>query len=215
MPELAFEVEGAAAVPFCATPTLGLDLRVVNRMDDRVQSVALDCQVRIEAHRRRYGQDERERLTELFGEPARWSQTVRSLLWTHAHASVPPFTGAVRVRLPVPCTADFNVVAAKYFHALDGGAVPISLLFSGTVFYSDAAGALTVARIPWSAEAAFDLPVGTWHELLDHYFPNTAWLTLRLDTFDRLQAYRARRGLPTWDRALEELLECAAEESLP
>ena len=215
MPELAFEVAGAAAVPFCATPTLGLDLRVVNRLDDRVQSVALDCQVRIEAHRRRYGDAERERLIELFGEPARWSQTVRSLLWTHAHASVPPFEGATTVALHVPCTADFNVLAAKYFHALDGGAVPISLLFSGTVFYTGAGGGLAVVRIPWNAEAAFDLPVATWHELLDHYFPNTAWLTLRLDTFDRLQAYRVRRGLPTWDRALEELLESAAEEIRP
>jgi hypothetical protein len=213
MPDLAFAVEGASAVPYCATPTLGLAVRVTNREAGRVHAVALDCQVRIDAHRRRYGDGERERLTELFGQPARWSQTLRSLLWTHAHASVPPFEGQAVVQLPVPCTADFNVLAAKYFHALDDGKVPVSLLFSGTIFYANEAGALTVARVPWTAEATFELPVATWHELLDLYYPNTAWLTVRMDTFDRLQEYRARRGLATFEQALDELLEAAAEEA--
>jgi len=215
VPDLAFAVESAEAVPYCATPTLGVAVRVTNRQEDRVHAVALDCQVRIDAHRRRYGGGERERLTELFGEPARWSQTLRSLLWAHAHTSVPPFAGQTVVQLPVPCTADFNVLAAKYFHALDGGAVPVSLLFSGTIFYAGETGALTVARIPWSAEATFELPVSAWHELLDLYYPNTAWLTVRMDTFDRLQEYRVRRGLPTWEQALDQLLEGAAEETRP
>lgn len=209
MPELAFAVQGVEVVPFCATPTLGVALRVTNPPGERVHAVALDCQVRIDAHRRRYTDGERERLSELFGEPGRWSQTLRSLLWTHAHASVPPFEGETTVQLPVPCTADFNVLAGKYFHALEGGTVPVGLLFSGTVFYAGATGALTVARIPWSAEAELELPVSTWKELIDLYYPNTAWLMLRRDAFDRLQAYRLRRGLPTWEQALEELLAAA------
>jgi hypothetical protein len=209
MPDLAFAVQGVEAVPFCATPTLGVALRVTNPAGERVHAVALDCQVRIDAHRRRYTDAEQQRLSELFGEPARWSQTLRSLLWTHAHTSVPPFEGEATVQLPLPCTADFNVLAGKYFHALEGGTVPVGLLFSGTVFYAGATGALTVSRIPWSAEAELDLPVSTWHELIDLYYPNTAWLTLRRDAFDRLQAYRLRRGLPTWEQALEELLAAA------
>jgi hypothetical protein len=213
MPDLAFAVEGARAVPFCAAPTLGLDLRVTNRLGDRVHAVALDCQVRIDAHRRRYGGAERQRLTELFGEPSRWSQTLRSLLWTHAHVSVPPFEAEAEVQVQVPCTADFNVLAGKYFHALEDSTVPISLLFSGTVFYANEAGALTVALVPWSSEATLELAVSTWREVLDLYFPNTAWLTLHQDTFDRLQEYRSRRGLPTWEQALDELLATAAGET--
>jgi hypothetical protein len=210
MPELEFTVEGAAAVPFCAAPTLGVDLRVTNARGDYVHAVALDCQVRIDAPRRLYGDGERDALVGLFGERERWSQTLRSLLWTHAHVSVPPFFAETRVQLPVPCTADLEVLAGRYFRALDGGAVPIGLLFSGTVFYAGESGALTVARIPWSAEARFDLPVSTWRELLDRYFPNTAWLTLRRDVYDRLTAYRDERGLPSLEQALEDLLDGAA-----
>ena len=213
MPDLAFAVGNAEPVPFCVTPTIGVRLRVTNRLEDRVHAVALDCQVRIDAQRRRYGDAERRRLAELFGEPARWSQTLRSLLWAHVHASVPPFEGETSVLLHVPCTGDFNVLAAKYFNAVDQGAVPVSLLFSGTVFHAGENGALTVARIPWSAEATFDLPVSVWHELLDLYYPNTAWLTVRMDAFERLQAYRAKHGLLTWEQALDALLAGAAEET--
>jgi len=211
MPDLAFAVEGAEAVPFCVTPTIGVKLRVTNGMPDRVHSIALDCQVRIDAQRRRYDDLERRRLAELFGEPARWSQTLRSLLWTHARASVPPFVDETTVLLHVPCTADFNVLAGRYFNALDRGVVPVSLLFSGTVFHAGAGGALTVARIPWTAEAAFELPVSVWHELLDLYYPNTTWLTLRMDAYERLLAYRARHGLLTWEQTMDALLACAPE----
>ena len=46
----------------------------------------------------------------------------------------PGFTGQHRVELPVPCTYDFEVAAAKYLHALDDGEIPLLFLFSGTVF---------------------------------------------------------------------------------
>ena len=215
MPELSFAVEGAEAVPYCAAPTLGVRLRVTNRTADPVRAVALDCQVRIDAQRRPYGGAERGRLDDLFGEPSRWSRTLRSLLWAQAHVSVPPFTDSVEVRLPVPCTADFNEQAGRYFHALEGGVVPLTLLFSGTVFADAETGALTVTRVPWEAEAAFDLPVSTWRDVIDRYYPNSGWLTLRRDTFDRLREFRARGGLATWDQALDALLDAAAEEARP
>ena len=44
------------------------------------------------------------------------------------------FTGDVEFDLPVPCTYDFEVAAAKYLHALRDGEVPLRVLFSGTVF---------------------------------------------------------------------------------
>lgn len=215
MPELGFEVEGVRALPHCSSPTLGLKLRVSELSGQSVQAASIDCQVRIEAQRRRYGGEEKARLVELFGEPGRWSQTLRSLLWGHASASVPSFAGSTEVELRLPCTADFAVLAAKYFHALEGGTVPLSLLFSGSVFYRDREGCLQVERIPWSAEASYDMPVSAWKDLLDLYFPNTAWLTLRRDLFDRLYDYRTRRGLPTWEQTLEELLAAAEEHSRP
>jgi hypothetical protein len=214
MPDLEFAVLGAKPVSFCVTPTLAFPLRVTNVGGDPIHAVALDCQVRIEAQRRRYDEVEKEQLVELFGEPTRWSQTLRSLLWTHAAVSVPPFETVVEVDLHVPCTADFNVLAGKYFSGLDpSSTVPISLLFSGSIFYGGENGGLQVTRIPWSAEATYELPIATWKDLLQMYYPNTAWLTLRRDAFDSFYAYKTRRGFPTSEQALEELLKVAAEEA--
>jgi predicted alpha-1,6-mannanase (GH76 family) len=51
------------------------------------------------------------------------------------------------------------------------------------------------------------LPIAVWKEMMNHYFPDAAWLRLRRDVFDQLYAFRARRALPTWEAALEALLE--------
>jgi Family of unknown function (DUF6084) len=120
---------------------------------------------------------------------------------------VPPFSGATTVELPVPCTYDFEVASAKYLHAVADGEVPLEFLFSGTLFYAGAGGALQTARISWESEAAFRMPVEVWKEAVERAFPGTAWLRVHRDVFDRLAAYRARRTLPTWDGVLEELLE--------
>ena len=74
------------------------------------------------------------------------------------------------------------------------GEIPLDLLFSGTVFYTGAGGALQINRISWNAEAAHRLPVRVWRETMDHYFPDSAWLRLDRETFDRLVAFRARGG---------------------
>jgi Family of unknown function (DUF6084) len=55
--------------------------------------------------------------------------------------------------------------------------------------------------------------VRTWHELIDHYYPNTAWLTLRRDIFDRLHRYKMERGIATWDQALEAVLAESEERA--
>ena len=149
MPELSFTVEGAEPVLFAAAPLLGFKLRVRQEAGANppvpIQSVLLRCQVRIEPVRRRYQGAEPQRLRELFGEPANWGRSLHSMLWTHAAVVVPPFTDSVVVDLPVPCTYDFNVAAAKYFDALEDGEVPLSLLFSGNVFYQDEERGLQVA----------------------------------------------------------------------
>lgn len=207
MPDLSFRVEKAEAVPFAAAPLLAFKLCLENSpREEAIHSVLLRCQIRIEPTQRSYQPPEQQRLKDLFGEPARWSHTLRSMLWTHTSITVPPFSGRVVVDLPVPCTFDFNVAATKYFHGLEAGVVPLLLLFSGTVFHAADDGALQVAQIPWEKEVRFALPVRIWQEMMDHYYPNSAWLNLHRDVFERLYRYKVERGLPTWEQALESLL---------
>jgi hypothetical protein len=215
MPDLSFTIEGAEAVPYSSTPLLALKLRAKNAdAGEPIRAVMLQCQIQIEATRRHYAPSEQADLLDLFGTPDRWSQTLRSTLWTHAHANVGPFGGETTVDLPVPCTFDFNIAATKYFNALEGGEVPLCLLFSGTIFYDDPARGLQIAQIPWSKEARFRLPVQVWKNVMDMYYPNMAWLNLRRDVFDRLHEFKMQRGLPTWEQAMERLLAEAEDKVL-
>jgi Family of unknown function (DUF6084) len=207
MPELDFRVEDAAALPFAAAPTLAFKLRINNRpADEVIHSIALRCQIQLEVTRRTYLPEEKKRLLDLFGEPARWGQTLRNLLWTHAVVVVPRFQESTVVDLPVPCTFDFNIAATKYFDGLQEGEVPLCLMFSGTVFYAGSGGALQVSPISWQQDARFRLPVRVWREMMDAYYPNTAWLCLRRDVFDRLNQYKMQHGIPTWEALIESML---------
>ncbi len=207
MPELSFQVEGAEVVPFAASPLLSFKLRIANAdAGERIQSVALRCQIQIETTKRHYTAEEKERLRDLFGEPERWGHTLRAMLWTHATAIVTAFDAGTSVDLHVPCTFDFNVAATKYFAGLESGEVPLNMMFSGTVFYEDGERGLQAVQIPWDREAHFRLPVRVWEEMMEHYYPNGAWLRLRRDVFDRLNRYKMRRGIPTWEQTMEELL---------
>ncbi len=199
-------------MPYAAAPLLALKLSITNAdAAELIQSVALRCQIQLEVTRRRYSATEQERLLDLFGEPERWGQTLRTMLWTHVSVVVPPFTGSTVVDLPVPCTFDFTVAATKYFAGLDDGEIPLCLLFSGTVFYEAAEGALQTTQISWEKEAKYRLPVQVWQQMMDMYYPNLAWLSLRRDVFDRLAQYKRQRGLPTWEQTLESLLAGSAE----
>ncbi len=214
MPDLNFEVEKVEVLPFAAAPLLVFKLRVTNQnADEPVHNVMLRCQIQMEVTRRNYSDKDQERLLDLFGEPHRWSETLRNMLWTHANAVVQPFTGSAMVDLQVPCTFDFNVAATKYFAGLDDGEVPLALLFSGTVFYEAEDGALQVSQISWEKEARFRLPVRVWKEMMDIYYPNSAWLCLRRDIFDRLYRYKVSRGLPTWEQTLESILPDSEERA--
>src|SRR5579864_1715117 len=111
MPDLNFEVIGAEAPSFAAVPTLLFKLRVANtNAQERIYSVALRCQIQLAVTRRRYSPEAQVRLLEVFGEPKRWGETLRNLLWTHTSTVVTQFTGSVTVDLPIACTYDFDVV---------------------------------------------------------------------------------------------------------
>jgi hypothetical protein len=197
--------------PWAAVPTLCFRLQLVDPGGEPVHALALQCQIRIEPQRRGYTDAEQVRLLELFGRPEQWAGSRKPFPWTHESLVVPSFTGVTEVDLHVTCTYDLEVVATKYLHALEDGEVPLLLLFSGSVFTRGGTG-FAVHRVSWDVEARYALPVSTWRELMDHYFPRSGWLRLDRATLQELQAYRGRHGLTSWSQTLRRLLAAADEE---
>jgi hypothetical protein len=212
MPDLNFQVESAEPVPYAAAPLLAFKLRLGNTpADETIHTIVLRAQIQLDVTRRHYSAQEQERLLDLFGDSDRWSKTLRNMLWTHASVVVPQFTRETLVDLPVPCSFDFNIASTKYFHGLTEGDLPLIFLFSGTVFYEDEGGFLQAAPISWDKEAKFRLPVRTWQQLIESYYPNSAWLSLRKDVFDKLYQYKVRNGIPTWEQTIERVLSAVEE----
>ena len=145
-------------------------------------------------------------MRDLFGERARWGDTLKPLQLAFINQLIPGFSGASEVDLLLPCSYDFDVAANKYLYALDDGEVPLLLLFSGTVFTSRPGG-ISVEPVPWHKEASYRMPAAVWRQTMQLHFPGAAWLRLGSEAFDALHRYRARHGLLTWDDAIEQLLK--------
>jgi hypothetical protein len=203
---LSFAVEGVGLEPFAAAPQLVFELRVGAQGGESIAALLLRAQVQIDAPARSYSDAERARLRDVFGEPALWGRSLRTMLWTHAQATAPPFEGSAVVGLPVACTFDFNGAATKYFHALEAGVVPLVFLFSGTVFHAREDGALRASQLPSTSEARFAMPVTAWRTLLEKHQPNSTALAVPREVFDRLDGYRMAKGIPTLEQALDRLL---------
>ena len=202
MPELSFDILGAEAEPYAAVPTIAFRLRMAENTGQEIHTVALRCQVQIESRRR---------LLELFGEPYRWGDTLRPLLWTQTSVMIPGFRGQTEVTIPITCTYDFEVVAAKYLQSLDDGDIPLLFQFNGTIFAKGGAAGFAVHPVPWEKEATFRLPVRVWRAVMDRYFPGSAWIRLQRESLDALHAFKGKRALPTWDDAVAALLLAAGE----
>lgn len=209
IPELRFEVRGASSVDYAAVPTIAFSLAIEAPSARPIRSLLLDIQIQIAARQRGYTQESQERLLELFGTPDRWRTTLRTLPWTRTTVVVPPFTGATVAEVPIACTYDLEVTAARYLAALGGddGEVPLELLLSGTVFSATETGALQATRIAWDHELAYRMPVAVWRQAMDRHFPNSAWLRLSREQFHRLWEYRSRHALTSWDATLAALLD--------
>ncbi len=213
MPDLSFEIVGVEVPAFAAVPMLTFKLRIANTdKQERIHSVILHTQIQLAVTRRRYSAEAQAQLLEVFGEPKRWSETLRPLLWTHAHTLVPLFAGSIIVDMPIACTYDFEVVGTKYFSALGDGDIPLIFLFSGSIFYENAEGNLQVEQIPWSKEATYLFPVTLWQDMMARYYPNSTYIRLHKDVFDRLYRYKATHGLPTWEDVMAQLLQSAGQE---
>ena len=130
-----------------------------------------------------------------------WGRNLQTLHWTRTDA------GRARVhrarprsscRSPAPTTSRWP--PRKYFAALRGrrGAARVPLQRHGVLRGRRRAAA--GGRIGWDKEADYRLPVRVWREMIDRYFPDSAWLRLSARRFDRLVAYKARHTLLTWEQ---------------
>ncbi len=72
---------------------------------------------------------------------------------------------------------------------------------------------MQIGQIGWNKEARFRLPSRVWREMMDHYYPNSAWLRLSRDAFERLYQYKRREGMATWEQAIESLLPALKKEA--
>ena len=210
MAELVFDCIGVTPDRYAVTPSMSLKLRISETTGQRVETIALRCQIRIEPARRRYTPAEEERLNDLFGDTHRWADTLKPMQFTTVSAMVPGFTGSTEIDLPVPFSYDLELGSAWYFSSLESGEIPLLLLFSGTVF-TVAGGRISVQLVPWSKEAPCRIPVSLWREAIDVHFPNAAWLRISTDTLDELQRFKNRNAIPTWDGTVRALLAAAAD----
>jgi len=203
-----FAVLDVIAEPYAVAPQLTARLRINETTGRQIHAIALRCQVRIEPQRRRYEPSEQDGLRGLFGERARWGDTLRPFQWMQATTTVPGFTGETEADLALPCTYDLDVIGTRYLYALDAGAVPLDLLFSGTVFIRGGAG-FEVEPVPWACEARYAMPVAVWRQMIESYFPNSGWLRIGADVLADVAAYRARHDLISWGETLQRLLAAA------
>jgi hypothetical protein len=211
MSDLLFTVADVVPEAYAVTPMLAARVGIAAPDEEPVHAIALRCQVRIEPLRRGYSDEEAAALTDLFGPRERWSTTQRTFLWQHCAAMVPGFTGSTEVALALPCTYDLEVAAAKYFHALRDGAIPLQFLFSGTVFMAGDRG-FSVRQVPWDCEDRYDMPVAVWRDLIGQHYPNSGWVRLSHDTVAALAAYKSAQGFLGLDDAVSALLAAAREE---
>lgn len=210
MTELSFTCIDVAFERYAMAPTLLFRLRIDAAAGQRVRAIALRCQFRIEPQRRGYGEQEAERLVELFGERSRWGDTLKPFQFANSSTTVASFTGSIEVDVTVPCSYDMEVAAGRYFHAIEDGEIPFILLFSGTIF-GDGEKGLWVEQVPWHAEARYRVPVKVWREMMDTHFPGSGWLRLQRETIDALAEFRAVRTLPSWDDTILAVLAAAQQ----
>ena len=206
-PALEFGVLDARGERNSAAPLLRFDAHVAEESGHEVFTIALSVQIMFEPAKRSYDARTKERLVEMFGAPERWPQTTNNFLWAEVDVLLPAFTGATGFRIPLACTFDMEIAAAKYLYSLPDGHVPLLFNFTGSVFYRGEDGRIQVAKVPWDRSARYEMPVETWRDLMAAHYPNGSWVRLGDETMETLAARKAAEGLPTYDMVVAKLLE--------
>lgn len=68
---------------------------------------------------------------------------------------------------------------------------------------------MQVAQVPWDREVRFRIRVEVWQQAVEQHHPGQIWTWLSRGTFDRLYRYKSARGIPSWGRMIETLLDAA------
>jgi Family of unknown function (DUF6084) len=206
-PEPEFAITAAAHAAFAATPTMIFSAIANDPSGFEIQSIALTVQVMIDPARRGYDAHTRERLAELFGPPASWAPATSGLAWARVATTVPSFAGSTTFPVEVPCTYDLEVAAAKYFYAVQEGSIPLSFHFNGNIFFYGADDRLRVVPVAWSTTAKYRMPISTWRAMIAEHYPGGGWIRLSDETLAALNDRRAKRGLPSFDACVQEMLD--------
>ena len=160
-PEPEFWVLDAVAIPHTAEPTLSFQMRVREASDRDVYTIALKAQIQLEASERPHSDESRERLRDVFGEPERWNDTARGVLWTLPRRARAELQRLHEVRAP---GALLHRPRAGHHPLLRRGARrPRCRSRSTSAARSSTPSApdrMQVARVPWHATAQYRLPVG-------------------------------------------------------
>lgn len=209
IPSPRFDVLDAEEVRHAAAPLLRFAGHVTEPEGREVYTIALSVQIMIDPARRRYDDDTKERLVDLFGEPERWSATTHSFLWAEVDVLLPAFTGATGFRIPLPASYDLEVAAAKYLYALPDGHVPLTFNFTGTIFYRGEGGRMQIGQVPWNCSARYELPVVTWSEMMQRHYPGGNWIRVSPETMEALARRRTELGTHSLDDTVARALEAS------
>jgi hypothetical protein len=128
--------------------------------------------------------------------------TIGTRPWTRQSALVSAFTGETAFTIAVPCSYES-------LHGIEGAA-PLVFHFNGTIFYRGDGGELQMELVPWSCSVDYAFPVSVWKELIEHHYADGIWVPLHTATLDALRDEQRKRGAPTLDACLEELLRCSS-----
>lgn len=206
MTDLEFTMLDAAPAHRSAVPAIIFRMRV-RSPGDPIEALVLHADVRLEPQWREYDAAQQKLLEDLFGTPERWDKTLRALTWADVPVMVKAFSQETEFEVRVPCTYDFDATVTRYFSAVDDGAVPVRMLFSGSIFRRSPEG-FSGEMVPWSCESAYRMPVQLWQEAMRACYGDAVLLRIDRETFDRLHELRASLGATSWDATLMELLSC-------
>lgn len=202
-----FEVLGCEVRADHAQPSLDLRLEISDPDPEALPLQALDlrCQVRVLPESRSYGPEARARLAAIFT-AGRAEVPLPALHWATVPLGVRAFRGETTATLNLPCPVEAHLATGRYLFALEAGAVPLRLLFSGMIMRRREDQSLVAEPMSWSREARFDLPVETYQDAIERYYPNQRPVLVSTETFRRMEAFQAAQALPSWEAALDRLL---------
>lgn len=211
-PAIEFEVLGVRPLPYAAAPTLAWTLEANDPTNRDIVTIALSAQIMLEPAKRTYSDQERERLSDLFGAPERWGATTHPTIWGRVDLLVPSFRGSSTFELRLPCTYDMEVFAPRYLRGLSEGEAPVAMHMSGTVMFRTEDGRMWLEQISWETSVSYKMPVAVWDELISKSYPGGGWIVLHEETIDKLMAARAKLAMPTLDDTILDLIDKGVPE---